>query len=216
MKNKNEFEIISFDMDGTLIPGEFVDDFWLKKMPELYAESKGILKEEASSELLEEYDKIGEKDIRWYEPRYWFRELDIERKPEDVIEEMRVHYHLFDDAVEAIKRLHHTYELVVISNGHQMFIESSLEGYKEYFLKTYSSVSDFGLHSKTSVLYEEVCADLNVEPSKVIHVGDSLENDYEPSKEAGLKAYLLDREKKFETDADVLTDLRDLVVLLKA
>ncbi|MEF8874065.1 MAG: HAD family hydrolase [Candidatus Thermoplasmatota archaeon] len=215
---RSDFEFISFDMDGTLMPDDFADDFWLERIPQLYAEKESISKKEASSHLLEEYDRVGKNDIRWYEPDYWFSKLEIDKEPKVVLEEMRGDYSLYDDAVEAIERLHRNYRLVVISNGHKIFINAGLEGYLPHFFRTYSSVSDFGLHSKTIELYKEVCADLDTDPGKVVHVGDSRKNDYEPSRKAGLEAYLLDRDEKKSINLDeenVLRGLRELIDVLE-
>lgn len=206
-----EIQIISFDMDGTLIPKEFADEFWLEKIPELYSEKSELTKAQAKNQFIEEYDDMGRDDIRWYLPEYWFSRYDLDQSPREVLEEMREDYEIYDDAKEVLKELHEEYPLIIISNGIKMFIEVGLGYYNSYFHELYSSVSDFGLSSKTSSLYRVICDDLNVKPEKVVHIGDDQENDLKPAREAGLKSYLLDRDGGCE---EGIHDLRELLEIL--
>lgn len=204
-------EVVSFDMDGTLIPKSFADDFWLKRVPELYSERFDLTKEKAKEMLLEEYEEMGREDIRWYLPDHWFSKYGLQQEPRDVLEELREEYELYKDAKETIQGLHGEYELIVISNGIKMFIEVGLDDFRNYFSKLYSSVSDFGSSSKTPNVYRKVCKNLDVSPEKVVHIGDKLNNDYHPAEKAGMRSYLIDREKSQE---GALKDLRELTRLL--
>ncbi|MFP4000805.1 MAG: HAD family hydrolase [Thermoplasmata archaeon] len=206
-----EIRVVSFDMDGTLIPKRFADDFWLERIPELYSEKKGLPLEEAKEKLIEEYDEMGRDDIRWYEPEYWFSRCGLDQDLREVLEELRAEYDLYHDAKKVMEELNHEYELIVISNGIKMFIEVGLGDHKSCFSDLYSSVSDFRMSSKTPSLYRSVCRELQIDPKKVVHVGDDRENDYEPAEEAGMRSYLLDREGKSE---DGLADLRELLEIL--
>ncbi len=213
---KKGVEIISFDMDGTLIPKEFADHFWLEKLPELYSKKHGLSKEKASDILMEHYDEIGKNDVRWYQPEYWFSRYDLNEDPEEVLQEVRDHYDLYDDAKEAMKKLHKEYKLIVISNGIKMFIETGLGDHKKYFSSLYSSVSDFQMSNKKPSLYLKICRQLHVEPGKVVHIGDSLHNDYEPAVQAGLTSYLLDRNGKrseISSGTEGVTDLLQIIDL---
>jgi len=200
--------VVSFDMDGTLITKEFADEFWLKKIPELYSQKTGLAQDTAQEKFMKEYDEMGRDDIRWYEPDHWFIKYELEQKPRDVLEGLRTKYDLYDDAKEVIKKLHEEYKLIIISNGIKMFIEVGLGEYQTYFTALYSSVSDFGMSSKSPYLYKEISKELDVEPNKVIHVGDDQENDYISSKKAGMRSYLLDREDRYD---DGIKDLRELL-----
>ncbi|MFW5945564.1 MAG: HAD family hydrolase [Candidatus Natronoplasma sp.] len=201
---------MSFDMDGTLIPKEFADEFWLKKIPELYSQKTGLDLKKAQERFMKVYDEMGKDDIRWYEPDYWFLKYELEEKPRDVLEGLRTKYDLFDDAKEVIKELHEEYTLIIISNGSKMFIEVGLDEYQTFFAKLYSSVSDYGMSSKSPYFYKEISKELDVESNKVIHVGDDRENDYVSSKKAGMRSYLLNRDE----NKDGLDDLRELLDFL--
>jgi len=208
MNKDDEITVVSFDMDGTLIPKSFADDFWLKLIPEMYAERSGLSREKAEEELLEEYNEMGSEDIRWYQPEYWFAKYGFTEEPRKVLKEYRKDYELYEDAVEVVESLYSEYELIIISNGIRMFIEVGLGELKDNFSKLYSSVSDFETNSKTPAIYRKVCDDIGVEPKRVVHVGDDLENDKIPAEEAGIRSYLLDREDRYDYG---IKDLRELL-----
>ena len=208
-KMDDDIELISFDMDGTLIPKEFADKFWLERLPELYSEKVGLNMEEVQEKFMKEYEEIGKDDIKWYEPEYWFSKYELEHEPRKVLEDLRTEYELYDDAKEVIKKLHEKYDLIIISNGIKMFIEVGLGEYQTYFTKLYSSVSDFGMSSKTPYLYREICKKIDVDPERAIHVGDDRENDYVSAKKAGIRSYLVSRDGK-----NGLGDLRELLDIL--
>ncbi len=208
---EHDVAVVSFDVDGTLIPKSFADDFWLKLIPEMYSERSGLGRKKAEEELLEEYDEMGRDDIRWYQPEYWFDKYGFEEEPRKVLEIYRKDYQLYDDAVEVVEELSSEYELIVISNGIKMFIEVGLGELKAHFSRLYSSVSDFEMSSKTPAVYRKVCEDIGVEPKSVVHIGDDLENDKIPAEEAGMRSYLLDREGRYD---DGINDLKELLDFL--
>ncbi len=53
-------QIISFDMDGTLVESEYTDWVWHHGIPDLYAEKAGLPFEEAKDFVIREYRKVGE------------------------------------------------------------------------------------------------------------------------------------------------------------
>ena len=79
-------EIISFDMDGTLVDPEFTDWVWLQGIPMLYGEKAGCPFEEAKHYVVEEYLKVGEGAIEWYDIKYWFQFFHLEQNWEVLME----------------------------------------------------------------------------------------------------------------------------------
>jgi len=71
-------KIISFDFDGTIAKHSFADAFWLEGVPALYAKQHHVDVEAAKKYLFEEYDKIGDNRIEWYDPGYWFDRFDLQ------------------------------------------------------------------------------------------------------------------------------------------
>jgi len=59
-------------------------------------------------------------------------------------------------------------------------------------------------------IFHRACARLNVTPAEALHVGDSLAEDYEGARSAGLAALLLDRHGRYQDVPDRITSLEDL------
>ena len=68
---KNTLKIISFDVDGTLVDLEYNDLIWFKEIPELVAKKMKISFEKSLKFVHEEYTKLGEHDLNWYDINYW-------------------------------------------------------------------------------------------------------------------------------------------------
>ncbi|RLI15988.1 HAD family hydrolase, partial [Candidatus Bathyarchaeota archaeon] len=68
-------EVVSFDMEGTLITPRFSELIWEYDIPRLYAEQHGLTLEEARRRVFEEYMEIGDERPEWYDIEYWFRRL---------------------------------------------------------------------------------------------------------------------------------------------
>jgi putative hydrolase of the HAD superfamily len=56
-------------------------------------------------------------------------------------------------------------------------------------------------------IFHRACARLTVAPGEALHVGDSVREDYEGAKAAGLSALLLDREGRYPDAADRIASL---------
>jgi len=76
------YEVISFDLDGTLVKMDFVNHVWLERIPELYAEKYGMDVERAKKHVMDEYMKVGPEAIEWYDIHYWIDKfkLDVDWK----------------------------------------------------------------------------------------------------------------------------------------
>ncbi len=59
-------------------------------------------------------------------------------------------------------------------------------------------------------IFLRTCARLSVAPGEVLHVGDSLAEDYEGARAAGLQALLLDREDRHPHVEDRIRSLREI------
>ncbi|RLI76183.1 HAD family hydrolase [Archaeoglobales archaeon] len=204
-------KIISFDVDGTLVNQDFANKFWHEVVPRLYAKKHGLDYNEALNFVRKCYAKVGEEDIRWYLPDYWFKRFDLDVDPLNILKKMRNELEIYKDAIEALEELCGKYELIVVSNASKEFLEVELENIKDYFSKIYSCVSDFGEVRKEPDVYLKVCRSANVKPKQVVHIGDHYKFDYLVPKSVGIKAYLVDRHGKYN---GALKDLRELSILL--
>lgn len=105
-------KVISFDLDGTLIRKGLDDVFWHKLIHELFAERNKISFKEAQKFLLEEYDRIGSEDPRWYVPEYWFERFGLEANISDILSRVKYAEGVYDD-VRLIGDLHNDYTIVI-------------------------------------------------------------------------------------------------------
>ncbi len=201
--------VLSFDADGTLVTRDFVDLFWEEGVPALYASKNGISFEEAKEYVMKKYAEIGEEDIRWYLPKYWFDVLRLEENPGDLIKKYEGHLKLYPEVIDVLEELGEDYELVVSSNAARDFLDIEVEKIKHYFSHIFSSTSDFGEVRKTPDFYSKLCEILKVKPSEIVHVGDHWNFDFVVPRKLGIEAFYLDRDREGQ-GSFVLKDLRDL------
>ncbi len=212
-KHKN-VKVISFDVDGTLIDKSFVDTFWEIEIPKLYAKKYNLDFNEAWKMVKKCYDEVGDHDVRWYLPKYWFDRFNFVEDPEEILWKLKDKVKVYPDAKKVLKELYGKYTLIVTSNASWEFLNIGLEKIKNYFSKIYSCTSDFGEVRKTPSVYLRICNDLKVKPNEIVHVGDHYEFDYLVPRSVGIEAYLIDRKGKFNPRKDVLKTLEDLLKYL--
>lgn len=189
-------KVLSFDVDGTLVDGRFADQFWNEGVPRLYAEKEGMSFEEAKEYLQERYDEIGDCDLRWYLPEYWYNDLGIDGNPKDLIKEYTDEVHIFPEVPDILERLSERYMLIASSNAPRIFLEESLKGLCGHFTHTFSSTTDFRMVKKVPDFYFNVFDILKIGPEEMVHVGDHFEFDYVVPRKAGIKSFFLDRKNK--------------------
>ena len=204
-------KIISFDMDGTLVDPEYTDWVWLHGIPTLYAEKGGLSFEEAKHFVVEEYLKVGEGGIEWYDIKYWFKFFKLEQSWKDLMERYVDKIDIFPDINPLLDRLRGKFPLVLTSNAGREFIDVEMEatGLRKYFDRIFSATSDFGEVKKTMGFYQRICQILGARPQEIVHVGDHYEFDYLVPRSLGIHAFYLDRSGERKGDF-VISDLRDL------
>lgn len=208
-----KIKLVSFDADGTLVENDYVNSFWFRELPKLYAEKKGIEFAEAREALKSYYDEIGDEDIRWYRPEYWFERFDLEKAPEEVIERIQVpeNVRLFEDALDVTEMLSKNYKLIVTSNAPRIFLDYALKQIESRFYRIFSCVSDFQEVKKSTSVYRKVLNQVGTSPEGSVHVGDHWKFDYQIPRRLGMRAFYIERGGDVVTREDgVLRDLRDL------
>ena len=208
-------KVISFDADGTLIDLDFVSTFWDVEVPKLYAEKHGLDFEEAFRIVRKSYDELGDEDLRWYQPEYWFKRFGLDETPQQVIDKVKHKVRIFPDAMETVERLHQKYNLIIVSNAPREFLNLGIKDIGHYFSRIYSCTSDFGMVRKKPEVYHRICEELSVRPEQVIHVGDHYKFDYEIPRSIGIEAYFLDRNNGSDGAFGTLRDLRELIDRIK-
>ena len=190
----NEVRVISFDVEGTLVTPDFSYAIWFEAIPECYAERNGIDPELARKIVEEEYRKVGDQRLEWYDVRYWFDKLDL-GTPDQVMRRCETKACYYPEVKEVLAFLSGRYKLVVASGSTRDFLRYLLKDIESYFANIFSSLTDYK-QLKTPEFYSKMCQALEVEPSQVVHVGDNWQFDFIAPGEVGIKAFYLDRKRQ--------------------
>jgi putative hydrolase of the HAD superfamily len=204
-------KIISFDMDGTLVDPEFTDWVWSHGIPTLYAKKVGIPFEEAKAFVVNEYLKVGEGAIEWYDIKYWFQWFQLEQSWSMLMKQYADKINIYPDVNSVLERLKDGFRMVLTSNAGREFIDVEMEvtGLGRYFERIFSATSDFREVKKTKGFYQRICQILETRPQEIVHVGDHYEFDYVVPRSLGIRAYYLDRSGGRKGEF-IIPDLRDL------
>ncbi len=208
MLEKSKIKVISFDLDGTLVDKNFDLVLWYEEVPRLYAQKHRISMNEARMITNREYEKPENKTHNWTSVKFWFNYFRL-KDHEKLLDDMRKHLKIFDDAVPALKQLKKKYKLIVISQCNREYIELKLEveNLSSYFDAVYST-SDFGKLNKEDI-FEEVLNKLNAAKDEIVHIGDNRKHDYERPTKLGIRSFLLDRTGE-EKGPHVINSLREI------
>jgi putative hydrolase of the HAD superfamily len=203
-------KVISFDFDGTIAKHTFADAFWLEGVPALYAKQHHVDVEAAKKYLFEEYEKIGDNRIEWYDPGYWFDRFDLQADWKKMLLKYRKNVEIYPEVRSVLKRLSTQYSLIISSNAKKEFIDVQLRQNKlnGYFDQIFSSTSDFHTVKKVTDFYAMICKKLKIKPQEMIHVGDHKEFDYLAPQKLGIISYYLDR-KKNTTGLHIVSNLKE-------
>lgn len=206
-------KIVSFDVDGTLVEAEYNDLVWLEEIPRLYAEKEGINFEDAYRFVLGEYEKVGEKDLRWYDINHWLRHFGIKKTFGEILEKYEDRIKIYPDVKKTLTALREQIPMIIITVMPREFLEVKLRKLDSCFLKTFSTVSDFK-SVKTTHVYREVCRQMDIAEDELLHVGDLWEADYLVPRAAGVKALCVDRTGKKERNG-VIKSLEEILTVVR-
>jgi len=191
----SKIKVVSFDADGTLVTPDFSQAVWYEGVPSLYARKNGISFQEAKAFIEKEYQVVGDSRIEWYDIKYWLQRFGLSSPLvgyKQLLEDYRHAISWYPDVKQALSSLGKDYTLIVVSCSTREFLPYLLDGIEGYFVRVFSSVSDYG-QIKTPEFFLEVCRQMGVSPQEMVHVGDLWEQDYLVPEGAGIKAFHLDR-----------------------
>jgi len=194
MVDLNEVKVVSFDAEGTLVTPDFSYAVWFEAIPECYAERNGVDFELARKVIEEEYQKVGDQRLEWYDVRYWFNKFGL-GTPDQMMERCKSKVRYYPEVEEVLASLSGRYKLVVASGSMQDFLKHLLQDIEPYFTRIFSSLTDYK-QLKTSEFYLKMCQAMEVKPSHVVHVGDNWQFDFVAPKEIGIEAFYLDRKRQ--------------------
>lgn len=204
-------KVVSFDLDGTLVHGRFGDMVWHHGIPEKYAETYGISKEEAQALIVKEYEAMGDSNLLWYDVDWWIRKFELPLDPKELLDRYAEYIEATPYAFEVIEALRRRYRLVVASNAARIFVEKELAhvGLTSCFEQIISATSDFGMVKKEARFFQTLCTTLDIEPCELVHVGDHAVFDHEVPRSLGIEAFRY--YPSGETNGSTINDLRELL-----
>jgi len=214
-----EKEVISFDLDGTIVKPDYNELIWFKEIPELYAEKYGVKLSKARQLVAKEYERVGEDDLRWYILEYWLKHFGFKIREREVLEKYADKVEVYEEVICALDEVHKRYTLVIASAMPRSFIDIKLkkENLFRYFKRIFSAVSDFKMVKKQAAFYENMCKRLKIPPQNLIHIGDNYEADYLVPRRVGIRAFYLDRTNSYSlTNVCVVRDLMEFVQRLRS
>jgi len=206
MVNPGDIEVVSFDVEGTLVTPDFSYAVWFEAIPQRYAEKNGINLELAREAVEEEYRKVGDQRLEWYDVRYWFDRLGL-GTPVPVMQRCESQVCYYPEVKEVLVSLSERYKLVVASGSTRDFLRHLLQDIEPYFSEIYSSITDYR-QLKTSEFYLKMCQAMRVEPEQVVHIGDNWQFDYVAPSEMGIQAFYLDRKQQTQNSVASLLQLK--------
>jgi len=210
-------QLISFDLDGTLVDFTYSSWVWGGGVPRLYARKYGITLSEAITRVTSEYERTGDASLEWYEIAYWFKRFGLPGTGRQLMEEHRNKVRLYPEVKEVLGILRQRYELIVVSNAAREFIDMEVmeTGIECYFSKIFSATSDFEQVKKTPQFYNQICDIMGVLPTEMIHVGDHYEFDYVAPRQLGVEAYFLNRNGSGTESGHTVKNLKEFIRLLQ-
>ena len=205
-----QIELISFDAEGTVVTPDFSQAIWHEAIPALYAQKQGFDLAQAKRRIADEYGRIGDQRLEWYDIEYWFSYLGL-GSYEPVIQECLDKIGYYPEVTEVLSSLASEYKLIVASGTPLELLHCLLRDIKPYFVRIFSSVSHYG-QLKSPDFYIRICEEMSIKPSRVIHVGDNWQFDFLNARQAGINALYLDRSGRDHQES--LSDLSQLKQLL--
>jgi len=209
----SRIKVVSFDADGTLVTPDFSQAVWYEGVPSLYARKNGISFQEAKAFIEKEYQVVGDCRVEWYDIKYWLQRFGLGDCHEQMLEDYRHTVSCYPDVKQALSSLRKNYTLIVVSCSTREFLPYLLDGIEECFTKVFSSVSDYA-QIKTPKFFLEVCRQMGISPGEMAHVGDLWEQDFIAPRDAGIKAFHLDRRSE-RKDSRSLRSLANLEARLR-
>lgn len=191
-------KVVSFDIDGTLMDFNYNIAFWDEAIPNLYSKRHGVSLGEAKKIFSKDAEKMGQNDVRWYQPSFWFKKYDI-GDHKALMRDLKHHINLYPDSIPTLKMLNKNFKIIAITGNNKEFMEIKLEAENlgKFFSKCYSVTDDFG-GVKSPKVFREISKNLGVMPEDVVHVGDDPEFDYIKPRSVGINAFLVERRDKYE------------------
>lgn len=216
-----DIQVVAFDMDNTLIDrqGAFVQ--CIRDMIE--EDTKSKISDNDFDRFMEEFlildnNGMGNKEILFnYYIEYFHLDLTWDVIMDRWVDRLAGYMRLMDDVIEVLDELSKKYRLAILTNGDSVSQRGKLNTFPH--LSWFEIVMVAGDHpwSKPDVrIFELLCEKMNVLPSEVVFVGDTIASDIVGAKNAGMRTIWVQRDPRLNSDLpDVrLYRVKDLMSVL--
>ncbi len=221
MKSIDGIEVITFDGDGTLWDFKKVMRYALKKLVErlrnlgINAKIEDFI--EVRKTVAEQSPDLSLYKIRrisMHETLKFYKSYDP-RLAEELFKLYLEYRHerieLYDDVIPVLEQLKNHYKIGLITNGNTRFENHPISKYFDFAIQA----SLLGISKPDSRVFKRAIELAGTE--KILHVGDSIEEDYLGAKSVGLSAIWLNREGikpdvKIDHEIHSLQELQDQIV----
>jgi len=206
-----QIKLVSFDAEGTLVTPDFSHTIWHEAIPALYAQERGLDLAQAKKCIAEEYGKVGDQRLEWYDIEYWFSYLNL-GSSNPVVQSCTDKIVYYPEITEVLSSLASEYGLIVASGTPMELLHLLLRDIKPYFVRIFSSISHYR-QLKSPDFYLRICEEMGVRPSEVIHVGDNWQFDFLNAQQAGISAFYIDRSGgNHQESLSDLTQIKHLLI----
>jgi 2-haloalkanoic acid dehalogenase type II len=126
------------------------------------------------------------------------------------------HLKVYQDVEPTLSRLRAKgLKVGIVSNGLKKDLEHVLEKLKlKKWFDVVVSLDSCNCAKPDKEIFLFALNKLGVQPSEVVFVGDSVENDYEGALNIGIKSLIIDREGKVPNQYNKITSLTDLLTIV--
>jgi putative hydrolase of the HAD superfamily len=168
----HEIDTVLLDLDGTLLDLAFDNYVWLGRIPEIYAEARGLSVPEAQAALAPKFRAL-QGTLDWYCIEQWSRALDIDIARLHREEAHRISW--LPGARGFLERMRELRKrLVLLTNSHPvtLAIKHEQTGVLDYFDAAFSS-KQFGAPKEDAHFWSEARAAEPFDPARSVFVDDS-------------------------------------------
>ncbi len=195
-------DVITFDGDGTLWDIRNVIKKALKRVLEVIQERYPDISIDIE-EFYTAWDRVSQSnpgmslyDIRKFsifevlEKHGIFSQDFGDELFELYLRERHSEIEIYPDTIPVLTELKKSYKIGLITNGNTRFQDYPVAGFFDFTVRA----ADVGSSKPDSLIFEYAVNLAGTERDRILHVGDSLEEDYLGAINAGLKALWLNRE----------------------
>lgn len=178
-------KLISFDLQGTLCDHAFSNEVWLTLLPKVFEVQRSILSPTEHSQLLRDFENIGQDDWRYYDLNYWLRRAGSKQTASSLAKLAANRPRIFPKMKELVETLIAKVPIIILSATTQEFISLELGHWSGPFSSILSTADDFRQPGKPPGIFSSISKERGLSPNECLHIGDHKEMDGVSPKQAG-------------------------------